>query len=55
MARRSTSEPIGQARRAATPATRLIGEPIAPETADAWIAAWTEQAARDGIERGTAY
>ena len=54
MSRRSTPERINEARRAATRA-RLIGERVAPETADAWISAWEAQAARDGVERGAAY
>ena len=54
MSRRSTPERIDQAREAAT-RSRLIGEGVTPDTADAWIAAWAEQAARDGIERGAVY
>ena len=54
MSRRSTPERIDQAHRAATRA-RLIGERVAPETADAWIAAWEATAAEDGLERGSAY
>jgi hypothetical protein len=54
MSRRSTPERIDMARRAAT-RNRLIGERVTEETADAWIAAWESQAARDGLERGSAY
>jgi hypothetical protein len=54
MARRSTPERLDEARRAATRA-RLIGDGATEATADAWIAAWAEQAARDGIERSAAY
>ena len=54
MSRRSTPERIDQARRAAT-RSRLVGERVTPETADAWIAAWEVQAARDGLERNAAY
>ena len=43
-----------RARRAATRAPR-IGERVTESTADAWIAAWDAQAARDGLERGAAY
>jgi hypothetical protein len=52
--RRSTPERIDEARRAAT-RNRLIGERVTPDTADAWIAAWEAQAARDGLERGASY
>jgi hypothetical protein len=34
---------------------RLVSTGIAEETADAWIGAWEAQAARDGLERGSAY
>ena len=54
MSRRSTPERIDEARRAA-PRNRLIGEGVPEPTADAWIAAWAEQAARDGLERGESY
>ena len=54
MSRRSTPQRIDQAREAAT-RSRLIGDGVTPETADAWIVAWAEQAARDGRERGAAY
>jgi hypothetical protein len=53
MSRRSTPERIDEARHAAT-RNRLIGDGATPETADAWIAAWAEQAARDGVQRGAA-
>jgi hypothetical protein len=43
MSRRSTSERIDQAGRAAT-RNRLIGERVAEATTDAWIAAWDAQA-----------
>jgi hypothetical protein len=32
-----------------------MGEGVTDATADAWIAAWQEQAARDGLQRGAAY
>jgi hypothetical protein len=54
MARRPDPQRIDEARRTAT-RNRLIGEHVAPETADAWIAAWEVQAAQDGLERGAAY
>ena len=47
-------ERIDEARRAAT-RSRLIGEGVTEETADAWIAAWEAKAAEDGLERGSAY
>ena len=52
MGRRSTPGRIDEARRAAT-RKRLISEGVTETTADAWIAAWEAQAARDG-ERGAA-
>jgi hypothetical protein len=54
MSRRSTPERIDEARRAAT-RNRLIGERVTPATADAWLAAWAEQAAADGLEHGRGY
>jgi hypothetical protein len=54
MSRRSTPERIDEARRAAT-RSRLMGEGATEATADAWIAAWEAQAARDALERGSAY
>jgi hypothetical protein len=54
VSRRSTPERIDEARRAAT-RSRLIGERVSPDTADAWIAAWEAQAAEDGLERSAAY
>jgi hypothetical protein len=54
MSRRSTPERHDEARRAAA-RNRLIGERVAPETADARIVAWEAQAAEDGLERGAAY
>lgn len=54
MSRRSTPERIDAARGVAT-RQRLIGTGVAPETADAWIAAWHRKAAEDGLERGSAY
>jgi hypothetical protein len=51
---RSTPERIDEARRAATQ-NRLIGEGVIGATADAWIAAWEAEAARDGLERGSPY
>ena len=53
MSRRSTPERIDEAPRAAT-LSRLIGEGMTETTADAWIAAWEAQAARDGLERSDA-
>ncbi len=54
MSRRSTPERIDEARRAAIH-NRLVGLGVTDATADAWIMAWMAQAARDGIERGSAY
>ncbi len=54
MSRRSTPERIYEARRAATH-NRLIGDGATEDAADAWIAAWHAQAARDGLEGGTDY
>ena len=54
MSRGSTPERLDEARQAATRA-RLIGQGATPVTADAWIAAWAEQAGRDTFERGAAY
>jgi hypothetical protein len=34
---------------------RVVAEGMTESTADAWLAAWAEQAARDGMERGAAY
>ena len=53
-AHRSTPERIDAARHAATRA-RLMGDGVTEGTADAWIAAWAEQAARGGIARGERY
>jgi hypothetical protein len=54
MPRRADPARIDTAREAAT-RNRLIGDGTTEETADAWIAAWHAQAAKDGIERGSAY
>lgn len=54
VSRRSTPQRLDEARRAAT-RNRLIGERVTEATADAWIAAWAEQAAHDGLRRGAAY
>ena len=54
MARRADPARIDEARKSAT-RNRLIGDHMAEATADAWLAAWAEQAARDGLERGAAY
>ena len=54
MSRRSTPERIDGVRRAAT-RSRLVGEGVTEETADAWIAAWARQAGHDAIDRGKAY
>jgi hypothetical protein len=51
MSRRADPARIDAARHAAT-RQRLIGQGVTAETADAWIAAWEAQAARDGLERG---
>lgn len=54
MSRRSTPERIDEARHAAT-RQRLISEGVTETTTDAWIAAWASHAARNGLERGSAY
>ena len=54
MSRRSTPARIDEARRAAVRVS-LIGQGVIEETADAWIAAWEDKAAEDGLERGSAY
>jgi hypothetical protein len=54
MSRRAAPARIDEARRAAT-RNRLIGEGVTEATADAWIAGWDAQAARDGIEPGRVY
>jgi hypothetical protein len=54
MSRRADPARIDEARRAAT-RNRLIGDGATEATADAWIAAWEQQAARAGVERGAAY
>ena len=54
MSRRADPVRIDAPREAAT-RNRLIGEHMSEATADAWLAAWAEQAARDGIERGSPY
>lgn len=54
MSRRPDPQRIDDARHDAT-RNRLIGSGMAEETADAWIAAWHAQAARDGLERGVGY
>jgi hypothetical protein len=55
MSRRSTTESIDQARRAAT-RNRLIGDGVTEQTADAWIAAWEAHAGHEyGLERGSDY
>ena len=54
MSRRGDPARIDEARKAAT-RNRLIGDRMTEATADAWIAAWEAQAARDGVERGAAY
>ena len=54
MARRADPARIDEAREAAT-RNRLIGEHMGEATADAWLAAWAEQAARDELERGEAH
>jgi hypothetical protein len=52
--RRADPARIDGAREAAT-RNRVTGERVMEATADAWIAAREEQAARDGIERGSAF
>ncbi len=54
MSRRSTPERIYQAHRAGT-LQRLIGEGESPERAEALMAGWELQAARDGLERDGRY
>ena len=54
MSRRSTPERIDASQRAGT-RRRLTLDGLSETTADAWIAAWEAQAARDGQERGSAY
>ena len=54
MSRRSTPERIDAAHHAAV-RNRLISDGASPETADAWIAAWEAQAAKEGLARGSAY
>ena len=54
MARRSTPERLDEARNAAT-RYRLMGEGMTEATANALLAAWADQAAREGIERGAGY
>jgi hypothetical protein len=54
MSRRPDPERIDHARHDAT-RNRLIGNGVAAETADAWIAAWHAQAAREGLDRGSGY
>jgi hypothetical protein len=54
MSRRSTPERLDEARHAAT-RRRLILDGVTEATADAWIAAWEAQAARDGLLRDAAY
>jgi hypothetical protein len=54
MSRRADPARIDTARRDAT-RNRLIGERMTEATAEAWIAAWDAQAARDGLEPGRIY
>ena len=54
MARRADPARIEDARRAAI-RNRLIGERVTEETAEAWIAAWDAQAAKEGLEPGREY
>ena len=53
MARPADPARIDAAREAAT-RNRLIGEHMSEDIADAWLAAWAEQAAHCGLERGSA-
>jgi hypothetical protein len=54
MARRSTPERLDAAHRAGV-RNRLMGEGMSEELADAWFAAWDDQAASEGVERGSGY
>lgn len=54
MSRRAAPARIDEARRAAT-WNRLIGSGLDETAADAWLAAWANVAAQDGLERGAAY
>jgi hypothetical protein len=54
MSRRADPARIDEARRAAI-RNRLIGEGMTAATAEAWIAAWDAEAARDGLEPGRVY
>ena len=54
MPRRSTPARIDAAQRAGT-RRRLTLDGLSDTTADAWIAAWEAQAARDGLGPGSAY
>jgi hypothetical protein len=54
MSRRSTPEPLDDARRAAT-RRRLTLAGLSEATAEAWIGAWDAQAARDGLQRDGDY
>ncbi len=54
MSRRSASERLHAAREAAT-VRRLELDGVSAERAAALVATWEAQAARDGLERGSAY
>ena len=54
MSRRSTPERIDAAREAAA-RRRLERSGSTEATAAAWVAAWHERAAQDGLERSAAY
>jgi hypothetical protein len=54
MSRRADPERIYEARRTAN-RNRLIRECVTESTADAWIAAWEDEAARRGLKRGQAF
>jgi hypothetical protein len=54
MSHRSTPERLEVAWHAAT-RNRLIGEGMTEATADAWIVAWTDQPAAEGLEHGAGW
>jgi hypothetical protein len=54
MARRSTAENIAAAHRAGT-RSRLTGEGVSPERADAWVDAWEAQEPREAARQDGAY
>jgi hypothetical protein len=52
MSRRADPARIDAAREATT-RNRLIGDGMTEATADAWLTAWADKAARDGLERAS--